>query len=88
MICQALVGLHAFTGCDSVSWFAGVGKAKPFNLFRKHADFVDIFTLGREWRVSDELAGLEKFCCSLYGRDENSINNMRSKIYCAKRGKV
>lgn len=25
-VCQALVGLHAFTGCDSVSAFAGLGK--------------------------------------------------------------
>ena len=30
--CAALPGLHAFTGCDSVSAFAGKGKDKCYNL--------------------------------------------------------
>lgn len=31
-ICKALVGLHAFTGCDSVSTFARKGKVKPLKI--------------------------------------------------------
>ena len=31
---KALLGLHAFTGCDSVSAFAGIGKARPLKLLR------------------------------------------------------
>ena len=27
--CKALLGLHAFSGCDAVSAFAGIGKVKP-----------------------------------------------------------
>ena len=26
-MCQALIGIHAYTGCDTVSAFAGIGKA-------------------------------------------------------------
>lgn len=29
---SALLGLHSFTGCDSVSAFAGTGKVKPFEM--------------------------------------------------------
>ena len=31
-VCKALLGLHAFTGCDSVSSFAGIGKVKPLKI--------------------------------------------------------
>jgi len=33
---KALVGLHAFTGCDTVSAFAGKRKVSPFNLVSKN----------------------------------------------------
>ena len=39
--CAALPGLHAFTGCDSVSAFAGKGKGKCYNLLRKNLKFVE-----------------------------------------------
>ena len=36
--CQALlIGMHAFTGCDTVSAFAGTGKAKSLKLLTKVA---------------------------------------------------
>ena len=31
-LCDALVGLHAFAGCDSVSAFAGKGKSRSIKL--------------------------------------------------------
>ena len=36
--CDALLGLHVLIGCDSVSAFAGKGKAKCYNLLRKNLD--------------------------------------------------
>ena len=33
--CEAVCGLHAFTGCDTVSCFAGKGKVKPLALLQK-----------------------------------------------------
>ena len=35
-ICSALPGMHAFTGCDSVSAFSGQGKLKALNLLREN----------------------------------------------------
>ena len=33
-ICNALIGLHAFTGCDSVSALVGKGKKAAFSLIK------------------------------------------------------
>lgn len=38
-VCKALPGLHAFTGCDSVSAFEGIGKVKPLKLLRNKEEF-------------------------------------------------
>ena len=46
-VCTALLGLHAFTGCDSVSAFAGKGKVSAFKLMckqksiRRHSAHLD-----------------------------------------------
>ena len=34
--CMALPGLYAFTGCDVVSAFAGIGKVKPLKKLPMH----------------------------------------------------
>ena len=45
---ESLVGFHSFTGCDTVSAFAGKGKVKPFKLMITSKKNVDIFgRLGR-----------------------------------------
>lgn len=52
-VCSALIGLHAWTGCDTVSSFAGHGKIKAFGLVQKVDKFKVAFgDLGREWRVT------------------------------------
>ena len=68
-VCKDLRGLHAFTGCDSVSSFAGIGKVKPLKILPKNNDFQEVFVrVGEEWSVTEELFGkLEAFClCSLW----------------------
>ena len=66
-VCKALLGLHAFTGCDSVSSFAGIGKVKPLKILRKNDEFQEVFArLGGGWSVTEELFGkLEAFVCAL-----------------------
>ena len=44
IISSCLPGLHAFTGCDSVSAFAGKGKATALKLVRRQANFQQIFS--------------------------------------------
>ena len=38
-IAVTLLGMHASTGCDSVSAFVGKGKAKPLKLLKKYRSF-------------------------------------------------
>ena len=40
---QALLGVHAFTGCDSVSTFSGRGKTGPLKQLRKDKQAMDTF---------------------------------------------
>ena len=39
----ALVSLRAFTGCDTVIAFAGLGKSKAFKITTKNVDYVKLF---------------------------------------------
>ena len=42
--CKALLGLHAFTGCDTTSAFKGIGKLKPLKLLQKEPQFEKFFS--------------------------------------------
>ena len=61
--CQALLGLHAFTSCDSVSAFAGKGKEGAFELvqsgvFRSYEDAWVHFTAADElFNLCEEFVG-------------------------------
>ena len=65
-VCEALPGLHAFTGCDSTSAFSGRGKKAAFKMLL--AGKVDAMQLlGQDFEVSDELVVLcEEFGACLY----------------------
>ena len=65
--CKALLGLHAFTGCDTVSAFAGKGKLKGLGLISKSAQHREALTvLGSHWDITDDLhKKLESFTLSL-----------------------
>ena len=43
MACEALPGLHAFTGCDAVSAFAGIGKVKPLKKLLSEKEYQRTF---------------------------------------------
>lgn len=67
---EALLGLHAFTGCDSTSCFKGIGKLKPLKVLQKMVKFeVPLARLGDSWDVPPDLIDeLEAFTCAFYGR--------------------
>ena len=62
-VSKALLGLHAFTGCDSVSAFMGIGKARSFKLLRSKNEFQVMFqNLGEQWSITGEMCvQLESF---------------------------
>ena len=86
----ALISLHAFTGCDTISAFAGKGKVTAIKcLLDLPADVQTFKLLGSAWNVTDELMqSLEKFTCKLYRGKCDSVNLLRYEIYCSKRGKI
>ena len=87
---EALLGLHAFTGCDTVSAFSGKGKVNPFKMVMKNDKFIVVFSkLGSELGVGDELSkALQEFTCQLYGRGTkiSSVNTFRYDLFAVESG--
>ncbi|KAG1650017.1 hypothetical protein GQR58_028409 [Nymphon striatum] len=67
-VCTALIGVHAYTGCDSVSAFAGQGKVKSIRLITKNKEYREMFCdFGKEWHVTEDMfETMQAFTCSLY----------------------
>ena len=68
IVCRSLPGFHAFSGCDTVSAFAGRGKVVGYRIATRNVEFQEMFQqLGMEWNLSDDLHhSLQKFTCAMY----------------------
>lgn len=78
--CKALLGLHAFTGCDSTSAFKGKGKVRAIRCMLKDSIILKASAkLGIEWTLTDEvIIGMERLTCRLYGASKvNDVNECR-----------
>uniref|UniRef100_UPI00358DDB47 uncharacterized protein n=1 Tax=Myxine glutinosa TaxID=7769 RepID=UPI00358DDB47 len=91
-VCRALIGMHAYTGCDTVSVFAGKGKTSALKLLTKNRETQNTFQeLGQIWDLSREVMNkLETFTCLLYGPKalSTNVNDLRYHLFCAKKGEV
>ena len=91
-ICQCLPGLHAFTGCDSVSAFSGKGKLTALKLAKRSPAFQELFQqLGVEWELSRELfMSLQEFTCLMYSSNPGTkdVNELRYHLFCARKGEL
>ena len=69
-ICRALIGLHALTGCDTVSAFAAKGKWRPLQMIAKNQTFVEtVKDIRKEFSLTDEtFKGKEDLCAISTGR--------------------
>lgn len=80
-LCRSLPGLHAFTGCDSVSAFSGKGKVTALKLVKQNKSFQTLFQeIGMEWNLTDErFAKLQEFTCKMYSSATNTydVNELR-----------
>ena len=67
-VCSSLIGLHAYSGCDTVSAFADKGKLCAVKLIKKEPEYQMCFSeLVESWNISAQLAAkVEKFTCELY----------------------
>ena len=89
LYCSALLGLHAFSGCDSTSAFKGKGKVKPMKVMQQKPKFATAFAkLEENWKVTEDLLdGLEMFTCFMYGRQRlQHANNLRHHMLNEKCG--
>ena len=91
-VCRALIGMHAYTGCDTTSAFAGKGKASALKFLTNSREIKYTFLeLGQEWDLSPELMDrLEAFTCLLYAPKASStkVNDLRYHLFCAKKGDI
>ena len=90
--CRSLPGFHAFTGCDTVRAFQGLGKVLVFRIMAQDQGFQEVFQgLGREWQLSNELyRDLQRFTCAMYCKNAgtNEVNELRYRLFCLKKGNV
>lgn len=78
---EALIGLHALTGCDFTSCFFRKGKVKPFE--RLENDGYQHHVKALRSLTSDEVnvPAVTTFICSLYGSKTSNINEARYKAF-------
>ena len=91
-VCKGVLGMHAFTGCDTVSALAGRGKAQALKILTKNTRCREALTeLGQEWDPTPELMdALEKFTCLLYSTNTvaTRVNDLRYQLFCSRRGEI
>ena len=78
---EALLGMHALTGCDFTSCFFRKGKLKPFQ--RLVADVSDRHVTALRSLTSDDvdMPCVTSFVCSMYGFTTSDINQARYKAF-------
>lgn len=83
---QAIAGFHSFTGCDTVSCFAGKGKKSAWDVWRVFPDVTQAFCAlsAPLSSVSDEMYQLlERFVILLYDRTSSciSLDDSRKELF-------
>ena len=91
-ICQSLIGLHAFSGYDTVNVFAGRGKISALKHLRASDTHQQVFKqLDEDETVSSELfEKLGKLVCWMYASSTTTceVTELRCHSFGAKHGDV
>ena len=86
--CTALPMFHAFTGCDTVSFFGGRGKRTAWDTWRSYNDITSIFVslANTPELVESSVTSLERFVILLYDRTSSleDINQARKHLFAQK----
>ena len=82
-VCNAPLGLHALTGCDTTSAFKRRGKKAGLQILQSNPTFCGaIGRLGLTFHVPDDLFSFcEAFVCQLYGSKLKDINEFRYELF-------
>lgn len=82
--CKALRGFHAYTGCDTASFFVGKGKKTAWKVWMSNDEATQAFIeLGKDTPVvnNDLLQRLEAFVVRLYQGDTKNVNELRKYLF-------
>jgi hypothetical protein len=81
--CAAVLGLHAFSGNDHVSFLSKKGKDKCWKLFEKNETFETCYAnFGVEPVLQEnDFQILQEFVSLLYGVKAKSVDEARWKIF-------
>lgn len=86
--CTALPFLHAFSGCDTVSAFAGRGKKTVWDVWNSFDDVTPIFSYlaSTPCSVEGQLELIERYVVLLYDRasSEEKVNRARKQLFSKK----
>ncbi|CAG9766614.1 unnamed protein product [Ceutorhynchus assimilis] len=87
-MCLVLLGLHAFTGCDTVSAFAGKGKATTLKVARKDKEFA--CAMSKLGETVDDRTKIVLEPCRFYINTTKitSVNELRFILFCGKQGNI
>jgi len=78
--CKDLLGMHAVTGCDTVSYPFRRGKCAALSLLKNHD--IGLHFLGdQSVNMADLIRVCRKFFCLLYGASASSMNTLRYNIF-------
>ena len=78
-ITEALIGLHALTGCDFTSCFYRKGKVKPFQWME--SDAAHVMALRSLTAEEVDAQAVPSIVCVLYGFKTSDINEARYKAF-------
>ena len=62
-VCSLLPGLHAWTGCDTVSALANQGKIKALKIVQQHQIYISLGTLSFYQFTTPSLANVNRISC-------------------------
>ena len=87
--CLTLPVLHAFTGCDTVSAFAGKGKKTAWETWKSFPEVNDVFNelICMPSEISEgSMLLLERFVVLMYDRTSESteVNHARKQLFTQK----
>ena len=84
--CESLPFFHAVTGCDNVSFFAGVGKKTAFQAWRTYPEATPVFqslSSPQDTISEQQCRILERFVIIMYSRTcpHNKVNDARQALF-------
>ena len=87
-MCSAMLGLHAFTGCDSTSSFMKKGKLRPIKIMKSDQRFMEAFQrLGTAAEITNgDIEIFEMFVIKLYGgkKRDTDLDSFRYSRFMVK----